>query len=372
MKYLFTIFFVMISVPFFAFADYNSQFARIEAHFRVPQGILAKVANIESGGNPKARAGGGSTASGMFQWLRDSWIDTSYAYNRATQPDPRNWKPLSLDDRFDVETSAKVTAFSLAQTKGRLGGLIEQAGMDMTAGLYMGHFLGIGGARQFMIAYIRNPNSIGASLFPKQARANPGIFRACSGYCTLAQIYNNFARKLNVAGTSIVVSGGRSDAEFAVHSLPPNAHFSNEQPFTSTDPERDFPQYSQSEVEDIESPSFPQMSLPESSQTSESAPNTSQPAGSSAKKEVVPAVAHLLAYPEKQRRNTNVVVYWSSVGMKNNGCSVKVGGDAFATGNVGEKRFAISSYDPSDVSFELRCTPPTGSVVVKTVSVQIE
>jgi hypothetical protein len=365
---------VILMLPLAAYADYNDLFAKIEAEFRLPPGILAKVANVESGGDRYAQADS-SSAAGMFQWLLGSWRDTSYAFNRATNPDPAKWHPFKPIERFSVEKSAWVTGYSFGQIRGQLNNLIQHAGMDMSVGIYMGHFMGIGGARQFMIAYIRNPNSIGASLFPKQARANPGVFRerSCGGYCTLAEIYNNFARRMNVAGTRVNIAGNPPSAAFSMRGLPSSSEsFSNEEPFTTVDPERDFPQYSESEVHDIETPPFPSQSFPQSPQTSEPAPNTQTPASNTVTKKAVPGAAHLIAYPKQQGRNKSVVVFWSSVGMKDNGCSVTAGGDAFAAGNVGEKRFAISSYDSGDITFELRCTPQTGSVVVKTTSVRVE
>jgi hypothetical protein len=62
--------------------------------------------------------------------------------------------------------------------------------------LYIAHFLGPGGAQQFLRAPI---DAIGEKIFPKPARANPTIFRGDRGRgqpLTIGQIYQNFENKL--------------------------------------------------------------------------------------------------------------------------------------------------------------------------------
>jgi hypothetical protein len=60
--------------------------------------------------------------------------------------------------------------------------------------LYLAHFLGAGGASEFLNAMDRSPGRSGADLFPAAARANRAIFNNPDGSArTLEQIYNRFA-----------------------------------------------------------------------------------------------------------------------------------------------------------------------------------
>ena len=191
-----TVFVLPLSV--FADVSINQVYTEIETQYKLPQGVLAKIANAESRGDPNARAKPPSTAVGLFQWIEDSWLRVTKALYGAS---------LHLDSRTDPVTSAKVTAFSLAQARDKNGPLIEQAKIDMSLGLYMGHFLGPAGAAVFLTAYIQNPNANAASIFPKEAQYNPTVFSSR----TLAEILNERASKLKVAGVTINVAGNFSD-----------------------------------------------------------------------------------------------------------------------------------------------------------------
>lgn len=171
-------------------------FHQLEQQYQLPTDILAKVANIESGGNPTA--GSPDRAYGMFQWFERYWVPASRAaYGRALDP--------SL--RTNPSVSAKVTAVSLADAKFKNGALIQRAGVDMTLGLYMNHFLGTGGASKFLQAYMQDPKQNASAIFPKEAANNKGVF---SGR-TLADVLNFLANKLKVTGVSMNVAGNFQD-----------------------------------------------------------------------------------------------------------------------------------------------------------------
>ncbi len=191
--------FVTASFAPFAYADtsLNQVFGQLEQEYRLPSGVIAKIANVESGGNPTA--GTPSGPYGMFQWYARYWVPASQAaYGRAVDP--------SL--RADPTVSAKVTAAALADARYRNGALIQQAQLDMTLGLYLNHFLGINGAAKFIQLYQQNPNQPAAPYFPKEAANNQGIFNGRS----FAGIVNYFASKLKVAGPSVSVAGNFQDA----------------------------------------------------------------------------------------------------------------------------------------------------------------
>ena len=144
----------------------NELFQQLEQQYQLPPSILAKVANVESSGNPNA--GSPNAAYGMFQFMPGTWFDATKAlYGRA----------LNGSVRTDPVESARVTAFWLKQAQNQAGGLIRQASVDTTLGLYMCHFLGTPGCTRFFQEYLRNPGQSAYAIFPKEGDANPTIIK---------------------------------------------------------------------------------------------------------------------------------------------------------------------------------------------------
>ena len=121
-----------------------------EAEFGLPQGYLAKTAQIESSGNPNAR-NPNSSAGGLFQFI-DS---TAREYG--------------LSNKFDPVASTDAAARLAADNKQILTGAL---GRNPTAGeLYLAHQQGAGGA----VKLLRNPNAPVEQLVgPEAARLNGG------------------------------------------------------------------------------------------------------------------------------------------------------------------------------------------------------
>lgn len=167
------------------------KFAEQEKQYQLPSGILAKIAWVESKNNISARAQT-SSATGLFQWLNNSWLSaTKQLYGRPKEP----------GERTNPFISAEVTAFALAQTRAQVGGLIKQAGIDETVGLYMGHFLGPGGAKKFLQGMIANPGAPAVSgVGADQAAANRSIFYNGATPRSFSQVVNLFAEKLKSPG----------------------------------------------------------------------------------------------------------------------------------------------------------------------------
>jgi hypothetical protein len=190
---------VLFAVPAQLFADTNINqfFGQLEQQYQLPAGILAKVAQVESGGNPNAGSRN-SSAVGLFQWLTNSWESASKAlYGR----------PLDPSLRTSPVESAKVTAFALADAKAQLGPLISQTKIDMTVGLYLAHFLGVGGARAFLNAYIQNPGLSACSVLPKACASNGSVMNR-----SLSGVVNYFAQKLQQPGV-INIAGNFQDGQ---------------------------------------------------------------------------------------------------------------------------------------------------------------
>ena len=91
--------------------------------------------------------------------------------------------------------------------------------------LYMAHFLGLGGARQFLSAMQSNPQASAASLFPAAARANRNVFFNSSGQArSLSDIYQRFSDRLGqgaqvAAGGNAVPATGNSSARLSYATL---------------------------------------------------------------------------------------------------------------------------------------------------------
>lgn len=151
---------------------------------------LYNQARVESGLNPNARAGN-STATGLFQFLDQTWlgmVDRHGAANglgwaanaiqrdrsgRITVSDPAVRRQI-LDLRRDPDAASAMAAAyardNQAHLEGRLGRPMQ------SVDLYMAHFLGAGGATKFLRAHAATPHAAAASSFPDAARANRNVF----------------------------------------------------------------------------------------------------------------------------------------------------------------------------------------------------
>jgi len=187
---------------------------------------LLGQAQLESGLNPSARAGT-SSATGLYQFIDQSWLGIikqhggenglGWAANAITRSGNRwvvadpSMKAAILNLRNNPEVSATMAAEfasdnrdSLEKTLGR-----GATGTD----LYMAHFLGLGGATNFLKTMATNPGASGAAMFPAAATANRSIFYDASGNPrSLGDIYQRFAAKLDKGGAKAGATGFASDA----------------------------------------------------------------------------------------------------------------------------------------------------------------
>jgi hypothetical protein len=79
-----------------------------------------------------------------------------------------------MDLRYDPDVAALMAAELARDNSAELGGFLGRQ-PDSTE-LYLAHFLGAAGARGFLGALQSTPQASAASLFPKPAEANRGIF----------------------------------------------------------------------------------------------------------------------------------------------------------------------------------------------------
>ena len=210
----------------------QSAIARAATRTGVDFNYLLGQAKLESGLNANARAGT-SSASGLYQFIDQSWLAVvkkhgaehglgwaadsigHTAGGRMTVTDGATRSAiLALRNNPEVASlmaaeHASDNADALQSTLGR-----STTGTD----LYMAHFLGLGGAKQFLSAMQTNPDRTAASMFPAAARANRNVFYEKDGSArSLSEVYERFATKL---GNGAAAGGNPLPAmQFAAQSL---------------------------------------------------------------------------------------------------------------------------------------------------------
>ena len=113
---------------------------------------------------------------------------------RLTVSDPGLRRAI-LDLRNNPEAASLMAAEHASDNKDALEASLgrEATGTD----LYMAHFLGLGGAKQFLKAMQVSPDRNAASMFPAAAGANRNVFFNRDGSArSLTEVYERFGAKL--------------------------------------------------------------------------------------------------------------------------------------------------------------------------------
>jgi hypothetical protein len=124
---------------------------------------LKSIALIESGGDRNAKAGT-SSAGGLFQFTKGTWAE-------MTKEMGKDYKD---EDKFDPKKAAEVAEYFSNKQKNQM-----EKGLGRSTNntdMYMGHFLGAGGATKFLKAKDQDPNQSAAALDRKAAAANENIY----------------------------------------------------------------------------------------------------------------------------------------------------------------------------------------------------
>lgn len=153
------------------------------------QYMLAQ-AKIESALDPDARART-SSAAGLYQFTRGTWLRTleshgekhglgwaSAAISNGRITDPAMAAQI-MALRYDPQASALMAGELAGDNRNDLMALLGRE--PDSAELYLGHFLGAGGARGFLTALSQTPDASAATLMPRAAAANRPIFHKPSG-----------------------------------------------------------------------------------------------------------------------------------------------------------------------------------------------
>jgi hypothetical protein len=188
-------------------------------------GLLMAQAQRESGFRADAKSST-SSASGLFQFVDSTWLDMVHRFgdkygvgdlaqqisqtgNGKLVVANANTKQKILDLRQDPAISACLAAEYAKQNQTE----IEQSlGRPLSRGdVYMAHFLGAGGATQFLKALDTKGDMPAAKLLPDAAAANPGIFYDAAGHAkSVRDIYQSVASKIEKDASSFAADGAAS------------------------------------------------------------------------------------------------------------------------------------------------------------------
>jgi hypothetical protein len=174
-------------------------------------GYLVDQARIESGMRPDARART-SSATGLYQFTKQTWLATlkqhgathglgwaanaiSKSGNGSYQVENPAMRSSILGLRIDPDAAAAMAAEFASDNNDYLVGQLGRSPEPVD--LYLAHFLGAGGASQFLAAYEDNPETVAATLLPRAAAANRNVFYKDNNEArSVAEIRDNFRAKL--------------------------------------------------------------------------------------------------------------------------------------------------------------------------------
>ncbi len=130
----------------------------------IPPGYFEMLARIESGNRPYVKAST-STASGLYQFIRKTWIGEGGAWGSFAGVAFGGLKP-SVD-----EQTARARSFTMKNARH-----LQQQGIPInSATLYAAHFFGAGTAAKVLKAADRDRADVLAG--PAATNANPSILR---------------------------------------------------------------------------------------------------------------------------------------------------------------------------------------------------
>jgi hypothetical protein len=182
---------------------------------------LLKKATQESGLDSTAKAST-SSATGLFQFTSQTWLQmvkqngaqyglgayalqiTTDSSGHASVADPAARQAilaLRNDPQISAEMAGELDKQNAVSLQQNVGGKIGDTE------LYLAHFLGAGGASDFISQMRSTPNASAASVLPEAAAANASVFYDKSGAPrSLQQIYQHFAQKFDSGATAQVAS----------------------------------------------------------------------------------------------------------------------------------------------------------------------
>ncbi|HHH42778.1 MAG TPA: hypothetical protein ENK49_01450 [Gammaproteobacteria bacterium] len=177
---------------------------------------LMKLAAAESNFEPASESAN-SSATGMYQFTRDTWLNTlarhgaKYGLAEYTAKIEHyttrsgNRRPRVRDEavyrhllelRKNPRVASMMAAESALDNQQKLAYSFDRK--PAQADLYLTHFLGAKGAIAFLKALDENPDTFAVDMFPEAARSNYGIFhpKTCAPR-TVDEVYELFGKKFD-------------------------------------------------------------------------------------------------------------------------------------------------------------------------------
>lgn len=190
-------------------SEVTSAIQKASARTGVDFSYLMHQAKAESSFDIDARAGT-SSATGLYQFIDSTWLNMVREHGAKYGVDTNQPRSALLSLRNDPDLSSAMAAELANENRHSLDRL--WGGKVGSTELYFAHFLGAGKAASFLKARDESPLQSAATLFPKEARANRGVFydRATGRAKTMEEVYAFFNAKMGEG-----VDTGRSDTMYA-------------------------------------------------------------------------------------------------------------------------------------------------------------
>ncbi|UEM24667.1 hypothetical protein JL100_031155 (plasmid) [Skermanella mucosa] len=181
--------------------------ARVGASAR----LMRAMASLESSLDATAKAST-SSATGLYQFIEATWLSKVRSHGRkyglghlarhvrgGPLGEPVVDDPLVRERILALRKDARLSAFLAAElTVDNARRLRKLMGRPVTqTEIYLAHVFGVAGTARFLKAAESTPDRVGASMFPKEARANPGLFRMGDQPATLGEIRKRFIAKMS-------------------------------------------------------------------------------------------------------------------------------------------------------------------------------
>jgi hypothetical protein len=190
-------------------AEVKAAISRAAERTGVDFDYLLAQAKLESNLDPEAKAKT-STATGLYQFIESTWLRTVdqhgdkhgldwadaaiNAYGRVSDPATRA-ELLSL--RKDAGISSMMAAELARDNAASLRSSLNREPEPVE--LYLAHFLGLGGAKNFLGALGSNPEQSAVALLPQAAKANRAIFYNGSTPRTVGEVMSVMRGKVDAA-----------------------------------------------------------------------------------------------------------------------------------------------------------------------------
>ena len=156
---------------------------------------LVQQAAAESNFDADAKAKT-SSATGLYQFIDSTWLSMINRYGEDFGIDT---KGMSRAEILNLRNDPKSASFMAAAFASENEKTLEAhwGGEIGSTELYFAHFMGAGGASEFLKALDENPIQNAADLFPREARANRNVFydRQTGESRTLEEVYQFFDKK---------------------------------------------------------------------------------------------------------------------------------------------------------------------------------